>query len=504
MQAKAQRLASADPHRKVDSSTWTPPEDLDAGVKTGARPLVKRLYKSGGKVHGMAAKARADRSARKSGGRTGEAEDRGKRYLTPDNLINRDVRMANDMREGKKHVGAFKKGGRTKHADGNMVPPADRYENIGRPLSASQRALIAAGVNPMEDRPAYRIAPRAVPVVRRAVPVPVPRPADLDGVVVRPDGLKKGGKVSHMEWEHSKKDLAEDRKLAKKHGMSLEAWEKSKLDEKHDKQQSMKGLKRGGKAMHHSDCTCKMCSGGRTKHADGGKVKWIQKAIKHPGSLHKALHVAEGEKIPAKKLEKAAHSSNPKLAKKANLAKTLKKMHHADGGEVFSGNSTTKIPGVTGGRKARLYGGRNPGSEANAVIRGMMLGMKKGGRAEHKKGGKVKGKTNISINVMPHPGGAGMGAGAAPMPMPPVPPMAPPMAAPVMPPRPPVMPAGPMAGGPPTIPPAFAGGAGARPPVMRKSGGRAGTTHVIEHASGGGLGRLEKIKAYGEPQKRLK
>jgi hypothetical protein len=57
--------------------------------------------------------------------------------------------------------------------------------------------------------------------------------------------------------------------------------------------------------------------------------KWIQKAIKHPGALHKALKVPEGTKIPAAKLAKAAKSSNPKLAKQANLAKTLGKMHHA-------------------------------------------------------------------------------------------------------------------------------------------------------------------------------
>lgn len=55
-----------------------------------------------------------------------------------------------------------------------------------------------------------------------------------------------GGKMSHIEWEHSKKDLNQDRKLAKKHGMSLEKWEKSALDKKHDKQQSTEGLKRGG------------------------------------------------------------------------------------------------------------------------------------------------------------------------------------------------------------------------------------------------------------------
>jgi hypothetical protein len=54
--------------------------------------------------------------------------------------------------------------------------------------------------------------------------------------------------------------------------------------------------------------------------------KWIQKAIKHPGALHKELHVPAGKTIPAKTLEKASHSKNPKLAKRANLAKTLKKL----------------------------------------------------------------------------------------------------------------------------------------------------------------------------------
>lgn len=57
------------------------------------------------------------------------------------------------------------------------------------------------------------------------------------------------------------------------------------------------------------------------------KKKWISGAIKHPGSLRKSLHVKEGEKIPEKKLEKAEHSKNPKLRKRAVLAKTLKKMH---------------------------------------------------------------------------------------------------------------------------------------------------------------------------------
>lgn len=58
------------------------------------------------------------------------------------------------------------------------------------------------------------------------------------------------------------------------------------------------------------------------------KEKWIQGAIKHPGSLRKTLKVKKGEKIPEKKLDKAEHSKNPITRKRAALAKTLKNMHH--------------------------------------------------------------------------------------------------------------------------------------------------------------------------------
>jgi len=51
--------------------------------------------------------------------------------------------------------------------------------------------------------------------------------------------------------------------------------------------------------------------------------KWIQKAIKKPGSLRKALGVKAGEKIPAKKLSAAAKKPG-KLGQRARLAETLK------------------------------------------------------------------------------------------------------------------------------------------------------------------------------------
>lgn len=51
--------------------------------------------------------------------------------------------------------------------------------------------------------------------------------------------------------------------------------------------------------------------------------KWIQKAIKKPGALHKALGVPADKKIPAKKLDAAAKKPG-KLGQRARLAKTLK------------------------------------------------------------------------------------------------------------------------------------------------------------------------------------
>jgi hypothetical protein len=126
-------------------------------------------------------------------------------------------------------------------------------------------------------------------------------------------GMKKGGKAE--KFEGSAKDEMQDKKLAKKHGMSMKEWEASKADEKHDKQESMKGLKSGGRAakmnggsmdmqqaspagmglglksggkaerMHHKDCMCKACGGAamgdkdhkhsdhhRTARKSGGKV----------------------------------------------------------------------------------------------------------------------------------------------------------------------------------------------------------------------------------------
>ena len=56
------------------------------------------------------------------------------------------------------------------------------------------------------------------------------------------------------------------------------------------------------------------------------KKNWISGAIKKPGALHEELHVPKGKKIPAKKLNTAVKAGGIE-AKRANLAKTLKKLH---------------------------------------------------------------------------------------------------------------------------------------------------------------------------------
>ncbi len=53
--------------------------------------------------------------------------------------------------------------------------------------------------------------------------------------------------------------------------------------------------------------------------------KFIQKAIKKPGSLRKSLNVKKGEKIPVSKL-KAAAKKPGKLGQRARFAITLGKL----------------------------------------------------------------------------------------------------------------------------------------------------------------------------------
>jgi len=111
MRDKLSRMLK-DNNGPVDASGYVVPDPMDADVKTGARPISRRQFKRGGKVvnnaEGKDTRKHAGRKPRKSGGSAN---------ATPDNLINRNVREANELREGKKHRGAFASGGKASTYD---------------------------------------------------------------------------------------------------------------------------------------------------------------------------------------------------------------------------------------------------------------------------------------------------------------------------------------------------------------------------------------------------
>jgi hypothetical protein len=69
--------------------------------------------------------------------------------------------------------------------------------------------------------------------------------------------------------------------------------------------------------------SAKMDKANSPEKAEGSH--WIASAIKHPGALHKELHVPAGKKIPKATLKKASHVKG-KEGKRARLALTLSKL----------------------------------------------------------------------------------------------------------------------------------------------------------------------------------
>ncbi len=116
--SKVERLTRSDPLRAVDASGYRPEGAMDADVQTGPRPISRRQFRRGGQVEGLKTAARADRKPRASGGRT----------KVDGGLINEDIKQANEERDGIKHVGGMKRGGRARKLGGGPL-----MQNTGSP-----------------------------------------------------------------------------------------------------------------------------------------------------------------------------------------------------------------------------------------------------------------------------------------------------------------------------------------------------------------------------------
>lgn len=456
MKEKAKRLSGAT-SEKVDASTWTPDEPLNADVKTGARPVSRRAFKVGGKVEGAESMSHAGRKPRQSGG---------KAYA--DALVNRNVKDANEEREGIKHVGGFAKGGRLKRANGGTDKNGHEIElnQYGQPITEEMMKGFA-DLTEQPDDGRSKLAPRTSPRPRTR---PDMEDKTLSGV------YKRGGKAE--KFEGSAKDQMQDKKLAAKRKMTMAEWEASKADDKHDKQESMKGLK----------------DGGRTAKMGGGQMGVI-------------VDAANKMKDPNKAMMGGLLAGGMKKGGKAEEA-------HEEGCDCKACGGSAMKRG--GGLYANINAKHKRGErmrEAGEKGAPTAKAFEDAARTSRATGGKV-GKSNISINIFPHNAekpGAMPPAGGPMMPppmgggMPPAPPMMrPPMPMPS--PMPSAMPSAPPPAHmslPPGLQQALAGAAGAGPvppaggPMMgRKTGGR--VAYPITGGAGGGKARLEKVDAYGE------
>ena len=430
--AKAQRLVGTDPHKKVDASSWTPSEPLNAGVKTGARPVRARIYKNGGKVQGDRAR-RADK--------------------LPRDIANaastRNTVGANKKAFGSAHEGGYKKGGRTK-------------KDIGGPAGMQQVDPRLGVVSP--NRMAF--GPTNGRMFGMKNGGEAKKANYLGGT--RPTGgriAKANGGPSYSKTAVDK-EIAKDKRIKPGEARNIHRLLRGRTDAPYNPprdpapkmtddarywvengQEKPDGQKRGGRAK---------CAGGRTMRASGGRTE-----------------------------DEGYFSGAPATAPDKHIIRALKE----------HGNSHRYINGVLHGVGTAIKDGKSfedvqPIGNSTKKLRDF-LGYEKGGRVGRAEGGrtKAKGKTNINITIgqpnqqqppMMPPQGV-----VRPPPVPPQMPMGGPPGGGGMPP--PGLAGG--AGPGPMIPPQSMGGP---PPggMPRARGGR--TSADMTAGAMSGEGRLEK------------
>ena len=421
---------------KVDASDYGPEEVLNADVKTGMRPISRRAYKSGGKVSGECGPMRADRKPRNSGGKA----------TTPNSMINRNDKDANEDREGKKHVGALARGGAAKSdksQDKALVKKAFRqHENAGHGGKHVDLKLKRGGMP-----------------------------------------HKGGGGASGLKLAYSDNRSKTEREIDRENALldlqhHMNRHEDDENWEAHDATRAEYDKVSKNKAMvpPHRRYENGLKRGGMP-HKGGG------------GMLDADDDMPEREPMRASRM---MDDDGPRYNRGA-VDKMIRNSRQRIGGR-----EAKMIHALLKGREGSEYA-RGGAPKATSVSDGEYQGTRPtGGRLARASGGKTgKGKMNVNIIIStgskgqgPQPGMPGGPLGTPPggLIAAPPPPSAPPPALP-----PPPMPMG--------GPPGAMGGApmGGMPPMPRRSGGRTGhgvyrTYKDMDAGSGGGLGRLEKVE----------
>ena len=351
--------------------------------------------------------------------------------------------------EKPKNPRMFKRGGKVEGAEATHhagKKPRAKRDMGGAMPQPSPTAAGSGTAGPMMNLPAAAQA-QIANAARTPNPQGMLASRPVQSWMARAGGIKKGGRVKKAEGGEAHSDAKEDRKLI----------------DKMVKPEARTGKKEGGKAH-------KASGGGMNDYDDMPPMKPSPNMPSTAYRRDPAGQVIEPKgysiynRITGSKVGSAGDMRRARAAVDRHDNKYGRAAHavvpeYAKGGEVV-GNSEVTGTRPTGGRLARKDGGKTSG----------------------------KGKMNVNIIIAQKPDSAlGSGAppmspGAAPHPIPP-----------------PVIPPASMGGAPGGMPGGMTGGMPsgmpAGMPPMRAAGGR--LIPNMDAGAGGGEGRLEKLKEYG-------